>query len=171
MTRSNITIRPLQPSDDIVAITDLLHLAYLPLAKMGLRYHATWQDAQTTRHRLQSGFPYVAECDGVIVGTVTIYGPARNSAVEWYRRKDVFHFGQFAVHPDFQQSGIGTDLMHYIFQKASDLGGRHLALDTAETAKHLCDWYSKLGFVVVDRVSWDITNYVSVIMSKPLTQT
>ena len=43
-----------------------------------------------------------------------------------------------------------------------------LALDTAEGATHLIDWYAKLGFEFVEYTQWEVTNYRSVIMAKPL---
>jgi hypothetical protein len=53
---------------------------------------------------------------------------------------------------------------------ARELGAADLALDTAEPAVRLRRWYDRLGFEFVQFVSWDVTNYRSVVMVKPLNQ-
>ncbi|MBW1796697.1 MAG: GNAT family N-acetyltransferase, partial [Deltaproteobacteria bacterium] len=45
-------------------------------------------------------------------------------------------------------------------------GASELALDTAEQATHLINWYERLGYRFIEYVDWDVTNYRSVIMSK-----
>jgi GNAT superfamily N-acetyltransferase len=164
----DVCYRAFQPDDDVDAITELLHTAYMPLAERGLRYHATWQDAATTLRRLTSGYPLIADLDGRIVGTVTLYGPWPDSPCEWYRRADVYHFGQFAVRPDLQRAGIGSRMLQLIEEQTLGRGGSELALDTAEPAEHLTRWYARLGYRFIDFVTWDVTNYRSVVMSKRL---
>ncbi|MCA9101432.1 MAG: GNAT family N-acetyltransferase [Planctomycetales bacterium] len=164
----DVRYRPYQPDDDIEAITELLHRSYAPLAEMGLRFHATWQDAETTRRRLTTGHALIAESGGTIIGTVTLYGPWPESPCQWYRRDDVYHFGQFAVHPDLQRAGIGAHMLEMLEADTVRRGGRELALDTAEPAEHLTRWYARLGYRVVGHVTWEVTNYRSVVMSKRL---
>lgn len=43
-----------------------------------------------------------------------------------------------------------------------------MALDTAEPAQHLRDWYTSLGYRLVDYAQWPGKTYRSVIMSKRL---
>jgi hypothetical protein len=43
-----------------------------------------------------------------------------------------------------------------------------LAVDTAEPARHLIDWYTRLGYRFIEYAQWDVTNYRSVVMSKPI---
>jgi hypothetical protein len=47
---------------------------------------------------------------------------------------------------------------------------KELALDTAEPAAHLIDWYQRLGFALVGHWKWGGANYRSVLMSKNLRQ-
>ncbi len=164
-----IRIRGLQPEDSVTAITELLHVAYAPLAAMGFKYLATHQDEATTQRRLQSGISIVAELDGVIVGTVTLRAPKAESRCAWYSQSGVWSFGQFAVRPDLARNGLGTRLMSVIEESALQHGATELALDTAEGATHLIRWYERLGFRLIQHVSWDETNYRSVVMSKRLT--
>ena len=168
MNTEDICIRELRPDDSVAAITGLLHAAYAPLAAMGFKYLATHQDEATTRQRLQSGISIVAEVDGAIVGTVTLRVPKTESRCAWYFQPGVWSFGQFAVWPDLQRNGLGQKLMREIEQRALQNGATELALDTAEGATHLVRWYERVGLRFIQHVSWDETNYRSVVMSKRL---
>lgn len=160
-------LRKLSESDDIPSITRLLHEAYAPLAAMGLRFTATWQDDEITRRRFSRGEPWVVEMKGSIVATVTLYpdnGPDPGCA--WYGTPGVFSFGQFAVHPSCQRMGLGSRLIDHLEKESLALGARELALDTAEGAEHLIRWYQARGFRFIEHVNWGNTNYRSVILSK-----
>ena len=163
-----VEIRPLRQEVSIREITALLHAAYAPLAAMGFRYLATHQDDATTARRLHAGFPLVAECAGTIVGTITLCAPDTQSDCIWYRQPGVFTFGQYAVRPPFQCLGIGSSLISYVEALARAHGALELALDTSEGATHLIRWYQMRGYRFTDNVSWDGTNYRSVILSKTL---
>lgn len=165
---SAVVIRELRPDDSVSIITELLHAAYAPLAAMGFKYLVTHQDEATTRSRLQSGISIVAELDGAIVGTVTVRAPKAESRCAWYLQPGVWSFGQFAVRPDLQRNGIGEKLLREVEQRALQHGATELALDTAEGATHLVRWFERLGFRFVQHVSWEETNYRSVVMSKRL---
>ena len=156
--------------DSVSAITELLHAAYGSLAMSGFRYLASHQDDAITLRRLQKGIPFVAENRGDIIGTVTIYRPSSSSLCEWYRQPTVYSFGQFAVRPDLQRRGFGSGIYEHVEAFARSLGAAELALDTAEGALHLRRWYERLGFRFVQFISWDETNYRSVILSKSLNE-
>ena len=168
MADDSILIRPLAEGDSIPAITALLHSAYASLARDGFRYVASHQDDDTTRKRLTSGLPFVAEMRGLLVGTVTLYKPSSDLSCEWYSQPGVFRFGQFAVRPDLQRRGIGLALFKQVETTAIALDAAELALDTADGAHHLRRWYERLGFRFIEFVSWNQTNYRSVILSKKL---
>lgn len=161
-------IRRLRPDDSFEDLTALLHRAYARLAKMGLRFVATYQDVETTRRRAMSGECFVVEEGAAIVATGTLYGPNPESGCELYRQPDLWHFGQFAVEPGLQGRGVGYSLLQRLEERARELGARRLALDTSESALHLIDYYRRQGFQVVGRVNWEETNYVSVLMVKEL---
>jgi GNAT superfamily N-acetyltransferase len=164
----DVAIRPFRDGDSVRDITTLLHDAYAPLLAQGLRYLATHQDEATTLRRLMKGFPFVAEQEGAIVGTITLYGPKKDSPCEWYNRDGVFKFGQYAVRPDLQRRGIGLALLSRAEEEARARGGSEFALDTSEKAAHLIRWYDRLGFRFIQHVSWNDTNYRSVVLSKSL---
>lgn len=164
-----VLLRGLSDDDSIPVITRLLHQAYAPLAAMGLRYTATHQSDEVTLSRLQRGIPFVGELDGEIVATVTLYPAAGpNCSCAWYREPGVFYFGQFAVRPDLQRHGLGRRMVGMLEKETIARGGRELALDTAEPARHLRAWYENLGYRFIEYADWSTTNYRSVILSKSL---
>ncbi|HZZ19507.1 MAG TPA: GNAT family N-acetyltransferase [Opitutaceae bacterium] len=163
-----MTIRAFEQGDDVAAMTEMLHLAYAPLAALGLRYNATHQGPQVTLQRLMKGHPFVAVSEGRIVGTITLYGPDTESRVPIFADPKTWHFGQFGVHPDFKGRGIGRDLHRHIVAFALGQGASVMALDTAAPAGHLIEMYARWGYQLRDRVSWDSTNYESVVMTKIL---
>ncbi len=163
-----VVIRPFREGDAIPPVTRLLHAAYAGLAAMGLRYTATHQDDEVTLRRLRQGLSLFAELDGEVVGTISLRGPQPESLCEWYRRVEVYSFGQFAVRPDLQGGGLGSKLLQVVEDMARQQGAAELALDTAEGALHLIAWYGRCGYREVERVAWGTTNYTSVILSKTL---
>jgi GNAT superfamily N-acetyltransferase len=165
---STIEIREYRATDSVAEITTLLHDAYAELARMGFRYLATHQSEEVTERRLSRGAPLIAEMDGRIVGTVTIYPAREDHPIEWYRRPDVCYFAQFGVIPTLQKQGIGVKLLRAIEDRARLRGAIELACDTAEGAAHLRSWYAREGFRQVGTMDWPETNYVSVVLSKTL---
>lgn len=135
---------------------------------MGLRFLATHQDVATTRSRVSSGHCFVAELDGKVVGTICYYEPSRKTGCDYYKKKGVAHVGQLAVEPLQQRLRIATKLMKHAEDFARTRGMRELALDTAEPALHLIEWYARIGYRIVGHQQWEVTNYRSVVMSKVL---
>ena len=165
---NKVEIRRLAETDDLEQLTALLHRAYARLANMGLHFVATKQDVATTKERIQDAECYVATLDGRIVGTIVFRPCARTGGCAWYDRPDVASFGQFGVEPALQGMGIGARLLHFVEAHARATGAKEIALDTAEPATHLIDYYMRHGYRVVDRHKWHVVNYASVIMSKAL---
>jgi GNAT superfamily N-acetyltransferase len=163
-----VTIRRFHKTDSIEELTDLLHRAYRRLADMDLRFLATHQDRETTLRRTQTGICLIAEIDGRLVGTVTYYDPEHTKGSPWLDRDDVAHFGQLAVEPALQGRGIGRLLIDHVEAMAVECRVNELALDTAEPARHLIEWYQRLGYRFIEYVQWEVTNYRSVVMSKAM---
>lgn len=162
-----ISIRPWQPTDNVVELTALLNGAYQKLADQGFRFLASYQDAETTRRRLKKGECLVAVMDGKLVGTITFY-PEEKGRHFWYKHPMVSKFGQFAVAPALQSAGVGGMLLDFVEDRARRNGFSELALDTAEKAVGLVAWYTKRGYRFIDFVQWTNANYRSVILSKRL---
>jgi len=165
---SDPIIRPIAETDSLEHLTELLHRAYARLAEMGLRFFATHQTVEQTRSRVESGRCFVAELDGRIVGTICLYRRTLEHGPAWYARDGVGYFGQFGVEPAHQGGGIGNLLLEHVERAARAVGLDELALDTAETATHLIEYYARHGYRLVDGVQWKDVNYRSVVMSKTL---
>jgi GNAT superfamily N-acetyltransferase len=163
-----LEIRLIGPDDPIHDLTLLLNRAYKRLADMGLKYVATWQGDDITLRRIKEAECWLGFLDGALVAAVSLRGPTKGKGSEWYSRPDVATFNQFAVKPELQGQGIGSKLLDHIEKRAEELGAAELALDTAEPAVHLIEFYEKRGYRSIEKVDWDVTNYVSVIMSKTL---
>jgi predicted N-acetyltransferase YhbS len=165
-----ISIRRFGPDDRVEDLTTLLHRAYAALGANGWNYTAVDQTVEVTRERIAEGTCLVAvDGDGRIVGTVT-YDPPHVSYAgsPWLCRPDVAHLAQFAVAPSLQRSGIGARLMAAVEAMASADGAREIALDTAEPAVHLVEWYARCGYRFIEHAQWRGKRYRSVIMSKAL---
>jgi GNAT superfamily N-acetyltransferase len=164
-----VLIRDLLPKDSVQELTEIIHTAYQRLGDLGLNYTAVDQDASVTRSRIESGRCLVAEVEAKLIGTVAWYGPGGGHGCDWYRRLNVARFGQLAVSPEHQGRGIGSSLIAEVERRSKEVGATELALDTAEPAQHLVDYYARRGYRVVEHAQWTGKTYSSVIMSKRLT--
>ncbi|WP_246665056.1 GNAT family N-acetyltransferase [Neorhizobium sp. P12A] len=63
---------------------------------------------------------------------------------------------------------MGRQLLRKADELAIASGAAELALDTAEPATHLVEWYTRLGYRFIEHAQWSHTNYRSVILSKRL---
>ena len=149
-------------------MTALVRSAYQRLAEMGFRFWGTWQEEEDTRRRCSEGHCLVAEKDARLVGTVTTKLAHEQGDPDWYRKEGVWVVTQFAVAPEVQGEGLGSKLLTAAEAHAFHQGGTEAAIDTAEGAKHLVDFYAKRGYRHVGKVDWEGTNYLSVLMSKRL---
>jgi len=161
-------IRIFQPTDDLAALTELLHVAYRPMAERGLHFTATHQSPAVTAQRLKHCTCWVAELDGQLIGTITLEPSRLDSSLALYRELGLFHFKQFGVHPDFKGRGLGRRLHDAMFAYASRQGGKIMALDTAAPAMDLIAMYLRWGYREVGRTQWPEVNYESIVMTKSL---
>lgn len=155
-------------ADLVAPLTKLLHESYAPLAAQGMRYLATHQPASKTRERLLEGESYLAFLNEDVVGTITLYREKMQSSCDYYRQTGVFSFGQFAIRHDLKGQRFGSAMMDFVEGHAREMGARELALDTSEHAHELISMYEKRGYKHVAFTKWEVTNYRSVILSKPL---
>lgn len=174
VSATGLPIRPLAVTDDLVALTALIHRAYAPLGAAGMNFTAVDQTLEQTRFRVEHGHCLVAEQSGRVVGTLTLdqaYDPNLHGwarATPWFFRQDVMHLHQLAVEPALQVQGIGSALLAAAEQAARKRGARALALDTALPAEHLLAFYRRHGFAEVAQVQWDGKHYRSTVMLKAL---
>jgi GNAT superfamily N-acetyltransferase len=162
-----LTIRRFTNTDSISELTALLHRAYKRLADMGLYFVATHISDEEAKSLIDRGECFIAELDGKLIGTILLYSKGKYNP-PLYLRDDVSVFGKFAVEPEYQKYGIGDMLMKYIEDYVKSKGIKILALDTAEQAQHLIDYYSKRGYKFAGYHKWSMVNYRSIIMCKEL---
>lgn len=163
-----VRVRPLRPDDSFEVLTALLHAGYARLGALGLNYTAVDQDVETTRRRATRGRCLVAELDGRLVGTLSLWRGGPDEETERFRRADAFVLGQFAVDPALQRRGIGTALLAEAERVARTEGAVELLGDTAEAAAHLVGYYERLGWAVVGTLRWPGKTYRSVLLAKAL---
>ena len=161
-------IREWNPSDNLEALTELLHRAYEPLAARGLNVLAAHQTPEITARRIAQGRCFVLEDAGVLAGTICVYDPDPFSSVPEYRKHATYHIGQFAVDPKLGGFGYGRTLHEHALEYASRRGGRWMALDTASPAKDLIEMYARWGYHEVARYKWKGSQYESVILRRSL---
>lgn len=165
-----VKFRLYSETDSIAELTEMLNRAYKFLADMGLNYTAATQDQSITLDRVKKAYKcYVGIYNNRIISTIALRQPKPSSGCNWYNQKFVAKFGQFAVLPEFQKYGVGSKMMDIVEEQARDIQNvRELALDTAESAYHLINYYKKRGYRYKETVSWRGKSYNSVILSKLL---
>lgn len=162
-------IRPLEPTDDLIELTELVHAAYAPLGAMGLNYTGVDQPSEVTAERLSAGEAWVAEdAEGALVATATLTYPDPYDPCVYFRDLSQLTLNQFAVHPAYQGAGLGRRMVEHLCQRAAELGYRAVTIDTAIPATHLVEWYARLGFQPIGEVQWEGKTYRSVVMSRLL---
>jgi uncharacterized damage-inducible protein DinB/GNAT superfamily N-acetyltransferase len=171
-----VHVRALASRDSLAAMTQMLNRAYAPLLARGLNFTASTQDVETTRRRAAEGQCFVADLDGVVVGTITACGPYDEREVDngvempWYRDIDIAHLQQFGVDPAYQGQGVGRRLMAAGERWAQERGFGSVALDTAEPAHELVATYQRMGYTTVGTLQWPGKSYRSLVMRKCLGQ-
>lgn len=166
----HIEFRLFSNDDSVEELTQLLNKSYKILADMGLNYLAATQDCSITLDRIKKAHKcYVGIYKNEIVSTISLYGADLSGGSGWYGKDFVAKIGQFAVEPELQKYGIGSKMMDIVEDEARRMKNiRELALDTAETAYHLIDYYKKRGYKYIETIKWHVTNYNSVVLSKGL---
>ena len=162
---TSISIRKVLATDDMTALTELLHAAYTLRAAANLRCRATHQTPFDTASRFAQGQGFVAEISGKPVGTITVRPSNRDSPIAFFREPNTWTFCQFGVLPEFRGAGIGRKLHSTAVSYAAHHGGKKMCLDTAAPAKDLIDMYLRWGYTIVGEADWrPTTNYLSIVM-------
>jgi len=163
-----VSIRPLHHNDSIPALTEVIHAGYVLLQRHGWNFNGVDQPEAVTAERIRQGICLVAEADSHLIGTILVHGPFRAAPFAYIERDDVAYFQQFAVHPDWQQCGVGSQLLAQAELCAAAAGYAFLSADTAAAATDLVAYYRRRGYGPVGEMQWPGKNYRSVVLSKPL---
>lgn len=152
----------------IAEINSLLRAAYQSSFFAEQEFAAADEPIQSTLKRLREGECIVACIGESWVGCLILRTQSKASAPVWYQNSGVASFGRFAVHPNFQNQGIGSKLLTFAESRAKELGMSELALDTSERSVRLIEFYQKRGYQLVSHHQWKATSYRSVVLSKVL---
>lgn len=110
---------------------------------------AAWQgylnDIKDVRGRLDRAELIVAETDGRLVGSVTLYLNSRQSYQDWPDDWAVVRL--LAVLPDYRGRGIGRALMEECRRRCRRSGGSTIGLHTTDVMFIARDLYEHMGFV------------------------
>jgi GNAT superfamily N-acetyltransferase len=138
------------------------------LGDIGLNYTAVDQSSDVTANRIRRGTCYVATVGSNFIGTIVVQPTNTESECFYFTQPGVACANQFAVAPEYQRNGFGSGLLLCAEIWARENGFSHLAVDTAEPATHLIEFYNRRGYHHVDWVQWTGKNYRSVVLSKAL---
>ncbi|MBL8509775.1 MAG: GNAT family N-acetyltransferase [Chitinimonas sp.] len=163
-----VLLRPWQGKDSAEVLTGLLHRAFAPMARMGLDCASARQRPAATEARLARGQGFVAEVNGQLVGTLTVYGTLPHSDADAYREPGVASVHQFAVEPDWQRRGVGDALLRMAERWAQGQGCHALALDTPQQARHLLAYYLRKGYILAESLRFTGRSYQSLVLRKSI---
>lgn len=154
-------------ADNVARLTALFHRAYAEHALQGRRFFGSYQSVEDTRRRVQKGECWVASVGGDYVGSVTVSGPG-GFAEGYPAAPQAGSFAQLAVDPAWRGTGLGSALLALAEERLAVLGCTAVVIDTSSEAADLIGWYEQKGYEVVGVWRWEVTNYDSTVLRKPI---
>lgn len=151
---------------DVSQLRNLLNRAYKPPLDMGLNFNATFQDDALTLKGLEDeGRVLIVEREAEIIATMKIRD------INKIDTRKCLYVSRFAVRPDLQKFGLGTLLLQLAEKIA--IRGRYecIQLDTAQSAKHLLEYYQAQGFKIARPIYYEGKTYTSWVLERPVDQT
>ena len=164
----NFAIRRINSTDSIEDVTEMLHSAFAPMARLGANCQCCNQSSSTTRERMARGDCLIAVADRRIVGTLTMETCDPSSSIAHYRRPSVASLHQFAVDPAYQGGGVGRSLLKVASMWARMRQFGEIALDTPALALDVRAFYAHQGFRLVQVARLAGRDYESVILGRTL---
>ncbi len=104
------------------------------------------EDMVDVRKRLNESQLIVAELDGRLTGTVTLYLDASRSSMEGWPAGWA-GIRLLAVHPVYRRHGIGRALMEECIHRCRNHGITSTGLHTTKMMDVACRMYERMGFV------------------------
>ncbi len=140
-----ISIRRADPSD-----VQFVHAILLEAARwLEAKGEAMWQEDEVSVDSIAKDVDarlfYVAECDGVPVGTVKLQ---LTDELFWpdVRQDESVFIHRLAVHRNHAGGGVSTALLRWSVNQAAALGRRYLRLDCEASRPKLRRVYERFGF-------------------------
>jgi ribosomal protein S18 acetylase RimI-like enzyme len=150
-------------------ITELLHNSYQEREESGLHFAASKSTSEINAKKLEYGRCFVALDGDKIVGMIYLLTPPwpfsinKNGKKKWYCDNNGGVLNNLAVRSDYKGKGIGKKLLNHSIKAAKDMQLISLILDTSCELKGLNKFYDNMGFKKVDFISWETTNYYSIV--------
>ena len=143
MEKNNLHIRDARP-EDLDEVARLLKEAYRQYARQMPEedWNSYLGDITDVRSRLEKSELIVAEIDGRLAGSVTLYypGATRHWPEDWAGIR------LLGVHPDYRGRGIGRALMDECVRRCREKGIKTIGLHTSILMDVARRMYEKMGF-------------------------
>jgi predicted N-acetyltransferase YhbS len=145
---SEVVIRQARPEDDAV-VGEILVSGYLtryaekmPEVVLTDRRKAELRDVVSKR---KEALVLVAELDGKVVGTVSVWAPGAPESEAWLEAAcDLRHL---AFDPSVQGLGLSQPLLDEAEKRAARMGARHVCLHVRRGNKGVANLYMRRGYV------------------------
>ena len=146
MTNSHLIIRDARPGE-LDQVSELLKKAYSQYESFipDQSWKEYLENVIDVRSRLPEADLIVAESNGRLVGTVTLYLKYSNRPQEGWP-EGWAGIRLLAVHPDFRGQGIGAALMEECICRCREQGITTIGLHTAKFMEVAWRMYQKMGF-------------------------
>lgn len=105
---------------------------------------------------IEKGDLFVVEREGKLVGFVCInkVEPVEYGELNWSLDEDAMVVHRMAVNPNYRRSGIGTELMKFADELASENNIRYLKTDTYSINTKMNAMFEKCGYNLIGEMSF-----------------
>lgn len=165
MPELKIILKP--DSITIEELTTFIHSCYSIRKEKNLNYLGVHQSVEQTKKRLEGAKCYVALLDDKLIGTST-FRIIREKGGKWYEGNSRILSYQLATDSRYAMLGL-TDKFRKVREECAKNENIDVIIgDTAdnENTQKLLSYIQKCGYRLVDYVSWENTNYYSVVYCK-----
>jgi GNAT superfamily N-acetyltransferase len=153
--------------DDVPRIAEVIWAANQEFAPvLGAVHPAYLTDLLDVEVRLTSGTVLVAETDGTVTGTATLYSDAGEGGSGWPQGWALSR--ALAVDPDARGHGTATALVRAVIARAMRVGADELCLHTADFMTAAIALYESLGFRRDPAHDFDATDYLGIDGAEPV---
>lgn len=150
-------------------ITDVIHDAYKEREKQNLHFAATRSTPAENAQKILDGKCFLAMDNNEIAGLVFLRCPKwpyltrKNGKQKWYCDKKYGMVINLAVKEKYKRHGISKKLLQKLIDECKDLKLDSVIIDTSSKLKWLNQFYASFGFKKVDYISWNTTNYYTIV--------
>jgi ribosomal protein S18 acetylase RimI-like enzyme len=146
-TTSSLSVRELRPAD-VAAVIDLTEAAMAEFrGPMGDAFYAGYlAEVLDVERRARVGTVLVAELDGDIVGTITVYANAADEGLPVPLPDGAAGIRATFVHPATRGRGVGSELVRAAIARARAPGATWVVLHSATCMVAAIRLYERVGF-------------------------